>query len=1044
MNKVRHAIGAILAAASGIVYLATMSDVIIPGEPTRSIYVFLELIPRTSPANPLWTALAWFVKAVPVEHAMMAGTVLSALFGALTVWLVYLIVSGVIAAIAMSDDGNRKNAVFVGVLGGAAAASFLAVSTPFWMVSTRIHPGSFHLFLLSVCALLLLRYATTGKLIYLCLLGSAYGATMAEVASAILFMPALAVGLIYLMWRHNQLRATHVALFLIAGLLGCLVYLLSAWSFYTSDGYELRGYGSFEHIFRVILTDQFGLIAGDLPQHGWLLALVLTVVPWLTILFSAWRSVNDDRDWSLCAINLVMTCCCLLLLFNVRFSSWGLLGFNRMLVAPHFLAALTFGVLFSYWLLLCRPCPEDVEVKCGSLLRTVGAAMSAVLVGSLLVAFFLTGSLVRREETDISGMLAETLVSDVASLPAVQNGDPVYLVSYGLLDPYIILKSRERGLNLRILSAVDGDRELYLRYVRTLVDQPALKRVADAGIMPLVNEMLMDKQGLRERVLVQWPVALITGAGYEAVPHKLFYIAQQGKSGLDPKDLLDEHIAFWNRMLPAMSDASGRSEASSRVNKALAGQMAVIANDLGMLLEDLGDMDRAHTAYRMSRLIDGRNMSALANLMRMARDGLSDDSYEELEAELRTQRGTQVLYELASGQGGVRNSQYYFNRGLQYGRSGQTELAEMALRKALGGSGGSNEAVVAVLANACLMNNYAVGGKEMFAGLLKENPQSTMALVGLARVAIAEGDLSQAKRMLAEAKKTVDADDAFSLDEAMIAVLAGETDSAIAILQESTQNYPSREGNWILLIDLVAQYRTVEQVEELIAGMRMSGGRFPRVYAGARLAILKQDWPNARRHLEEARSIHPENLLLREELLRVCVAAADKDSASAHVKGILLADSGHALANYVLGSLQYARNNAEGAEASFRKSLERERSHHALNDLAWVLKEKGELDEAEKLAREATEQRGELHSAWDTLGMILLAKGELNEAEKMLGKSYDLSKKRPQIGLHYAEALVKNGEMSGAVAVVADVEANKTQLSDDDRKKLKELLKRLK
>lgn len=1044
MNRLRHAVGAALAVLSGIMYLVTMSRVIIPGELTRSVYSFLELIPRTSPANPLWMALGWCLKVLPSEHALMAGTMLSVCFAVLTVWLVYIVVSGVIAAIALDDDINSERATRVGIFGGAVASIFLAISTPFWMVSTRVHPGSFHLFLLSVCALLFLRYAVTGRLPWLYLLGLVYGATLAELPTAWLFMPVLGFGLIVLMWRHNQLRPIPVTLFLLAGVLGACVYLLAAWGFYASDGYELRGYGSFKHILRVMLTDQIGLIVSDLPRHGWLISLFLTVVPFGFVLFSARRSLNDDRDWSLCLINLVMTGCCLLLLFNVRFSPWGLFGFARILVAPCFLSALTLGVLFSYWIMLCKPCPDDVDSRYDSVLRIIGVVVSVCTIGSLAVAFLLNGAIVQSEENALPNMLAEELISEVELLP-IAGGAPLYLVSYGLLDPYIILKARERGLPLRILSAANGDSESYLRYVRTLLDQPSLKRVADAGVMPLVNEMLRDISGIHERVLVQWPVALIRGAGYEAVPRKLFYTAQKGLVGLDSKRLLDEHIAFWSKVLPEIAEADGGSM-SSEVNGLLAGQVAAIANDLGMLIEDLGDMDRAHTAYQMSRMLDAHNMSALMNLTRMARDGLSHDSPETLSAELKGLRATEVPPGLAAAQGEVRNPRYYFNRGIQYGQSGQANLAEVEMRRSLEAIGGSNDMIVATLANACLMNNYVLGGREMFSDVLRENPESTMALIGLTRVSVAEGDLKSAKDMLERAKSTVEEDkrSIFALDEAMVALLAGDSGSAISILEESTQRNPSRDADWILLIDLLAKQGDVPELKSVTARIRTGGGRFPRVYSVARLAMLQQDWANAKRYLEEASSIHPENLLLKEELLRACVASGDKEAAASYVRDILFADSGHATANYVLGSLQYARGNAEAAEASFRKSLERERSQHVLNDLAWILKERGALAEAEKLAREALALKDDIYSTWDTLGMILLAKGEAAEALKALRKSYELSGKKPVVALHYAQALLENGEMATAAAVLADVETDKEQLSGEDQKKLKELREKIK
>lgn len=53
----------------------------------------------------------------------------------------------------------------------------------------------------------------------------------------------------------------------------------------------------------------------------------------------------------------------------------------------------------------------------------------------------------------------------------------------------------------------------------------------------------------------------------------------------------------------------------------------------------------------------------------------------------------------------------------------------------------------------------------------------------------------------------------------------------------------------------------------------------------------------------------------------------------------------------------------------------------ALNNLANVLKNKGELDEAESLLRKALSIREEFPAAWMNLGIVLSNKKKFNEAE---------------------------------------------------------------
>jgi Tfp pilus assembly protein PilF len=137
--------------------------------------------------------------------------------------------------------------------------------------------------------------------------------------------------------------------------------------------------------------------------------------------------------------------------------------------------------------------------------------------------------------------------------------------------------------------------------------------------------------------------------------------------------------------------------------------------------------------------------------------------------------------------------------------------------------------------------------------------------------------------------------------------------------------------------------------------------------------------------------------------------------------------------------MQLDRKEYAKAENSLRKSLERRKDPMVMNDLAWTLQEKGELDEAEALVREALKANEKVGTVWDTLGMILFKRGKLPEAGEALQKSLSLSPDNPAVQLHLAQWHEKKGDMKKAAELAGNLLAHPIGLSQADQ----ELLRRI-
>jgi len=116
------------------------------------------------------------------------------------------------------------------------------------------------------------------------------------------------------------------------------------------------------------------------------------------------------------------------------------------------------------------------------------------------------------------------------------------------------------------------------------------------------------------------------------------------------------------------------------------------------------------------------------------------------------------------------------------------------------------------------------------------------------------------------------------------------------------------------------------------------------------------------------------------------------------------------------------------AEQAYRRALDSDPYHAAtLNNLAWLLYERGELEEAEVLAqRAASDDVADLDLVLDTLGRILLASGRCASAAATFRRGLDWTpvEHRPParaVLLHgLALAHVECGDVDGAMVMLEE------------------------
>jgi tetratricopeptide (TPR) repeat protein len=276
-----------------------------------------------------------------------------------------------------------------------------------------------------------------------------------------------------------------------------------------------------------------------------------------------------------------------------------------------------------------------------------------------------------------------------------------------------------------------------------------------------------------------------------------------------------------------------------------------------------------------------------------------------------------------------------------------------------------------------------------------------------------------------------------ALEWVQIYLATGEFDRARVQLEELVELNPRNQSAWTLLAALHYSRQDEAGLQACLKQIEQSSQpTFAGLILQGLIAMDRQNLENARRFFEQALVQQPRNSILLGLMLQLDVRMNRPAEAEARVRQLLELDPEHAEANYILGSLQFRRLQVALAEASYRRSLARERKAETLNDLAWLLQTKGAFEEAETLAREALERNPLIATLWDTLGVILRKRGRLAESETALLKAASLNTEQLSIQVHLAELYAAQGARDKVRTLIVRLLERADELDVDDRNAL--------
>ncbi len=157
--------------------------------------------------HPAWLILGRVFSAFGSNTAFLLN-VLSALFGALTVGLMYMVVSQFAHARTAEEEARYQTHPYFRQVAALCGVLLVAFSYPFWEGSVLAGPDTLNTFLLVLVVFLIARYAKTSKARYVMLFGLVYGLAITNYPTLLLLAP---IFLVFLLVRGRALLDDPVA-----------------------------------------------------------------------------------------------------------------------------------------------------------------------------------------------------------------------------------------------------------------------------------------------------------------------------------------------------------------------------------------------------------------------------------------------------------------------------------------------------------------------------------------------------------------------------------------------------------------------------------------------------------------------------------------------------------------------------------------------------------------------------------------------------------------------------------------------------------------
>ncbi|MDA1043662.1 MAG: DUF2723 domain-containing protein, partial [Verrucomicrobia bacterium] len=885
--RIDFAVGGGLAVIAAVVYFWTLCPSVFPGPSASAFVVSAGITPRLGPAYPLWFALCELLITIfPDASLIKLLNGVSAVCAAGAVWALYSVVRMTIWLSLKVEEENFSQHLFASRLAGGVAASALAFTCPFWIAANRCHWATFHILLLLFIFRIFLVSVQRGSNRLGYLFAFLYGVGCVEYPTFYVFTPLIAIAFFFTSYKDERLTVGLMSKTLACFLIGLLAYVPAAWIFAQSEGAQFREIPQFGDSLRVTLLDAWTALARSLPRQGWLIILVSTSLPWVVILSMGKRALNGQGDASVVVLHIVLSALVVAVLVNSPLSPWAIIGKQRILVMPYVLTAWTTGYLAAYFFLLPKPQWRNKEAEVSQLRRIMSGLLPAILIGFSASLPFINAKAADARPAKALAQIAETLLGQLSGQK--------WIISDGSLDAQFFPIIQRDHLPVKVLSLASLGYKPLRTFMLKQIDDVSLRSRAEIGIDTLLREWFGRPEEAVRDVVVMTPASAWSSAGLIPVPNVLFFSGAQSRSEIDPIALKKSHMAAWDDLIPVF-DSTIEHEAFAPLVRHIRRQAGLIANNLGVLLEDFDMKGDAYEVYRMARRLDPNNVSALLNAHGIVLGGgelnESDIVKKEMEDMLLDfeKRPVQIV-DLMRYYGDVRESRALASMGERLRHQGKNELAVLQLEKALALSADqSQDAVELRLAEIYFAQGRDADTEKILKKQLEENPDNRLALLGCIRLAVKRHDFNEARELIERAQKAGVPEQELRLQEALMLAVQDKVAEATKILEEILRKDKSVLSAWEMLVDFQiashdekALQRTIYNLE----GIDLSRG-YLHSYASGHLAMMQGDADGVARYFEQALLYQPTNVRLLQFLIRLDMFQGKPDDSERRTRKLL-------------------------------------------------------------------------------------------------------------------------------------------------------------
>lgn len=1002
------------------VYLATLSWTPFPGQPVRMLMMHLKMEPTLSMVHSLW---GWGVRGagrlpgLPVAGWMglfsaVCGAACVALLGRLMTRVAFLVRNEPGPESLLREAQARR-------LSSLVAGLYLTFSMPFWVASTRSLPESFHLLGLLVTVTWFSDYQHWGRRRYLFLMGLAYGVGLTESTTFLVFLPVSVLLLAHEMFRWQALRdwRTHLALWTGLGL-GLSVYGFNAFMLYR-QGLPLDLAASPAEVLIRIWKDQFRLAFLIRYSPGFLVAMFFCLAPWLTLFVMSRRSPWFYESGQV-AVRILFAAGLLAALFNLSFAPWALMGMQFMAVMPYVLMAVCMGYMAGeFWIMGEEHLLLDFRIR-KRLARWASSAFACLLP----VAIAAGGLYNWRKADGTPGRILHEAAVDILD----ELDGPFIILSAGALDDALRMAVRDRWAPVVLISAPRTSSPVYLRRLADSFQHELLRGPLSRGnFIEFIDNLMMSEEGPSRTVIIDLPDKF-REYGY-LMPSGFFYRLQpESPTAEELSAHAQAQWPFWERMVQ-LRDQLPPDGNPARVYLDYLGLMiSRVVNNLGVMQADRGDETGARETFRMAWRIFPDNASALLNLLGLAcRQDLPEA--EGLEAEwmdrLLTLKGNR--WGMAAAFGHVWNARQWLERGWVWALSGVPDVSGDSSGPPLPPDAAADE-INGILNKAYLTWKEEVEEESRIFGHLRSDMRDTGALMELARLALRRGDLEVAGAYMDHALEMGLPEEKLQFDRAMAAVVRGNRDEAVEILDHLTHVTPGDTRIWAALAVLTGEEDPRNrQAIWTLRNHHGDRGDVRRVLAS--ILMERGQWVAARVELERAVEADERSTQAWEMLMTVANELRNHRLMKAAEQALIARDPSHFIQFQNIGIAHYEKGELPEAEEAFREGIRRRRDPTLLNNLAHViLQREGNLQEALMLVNEAMRRQPGIPSMYNTRAEIYMKMGRLSDARRDVLDALRRRGRGMDPLLNLAEGYLDAGDGKQSAALLRVAEALRERL----------------